>query len=67
MMRQMAREVASRVLEEGAQCLLWETSQEITVDVCRQAAGGVAAGVESRVGRGRCRKSADSGSRGSER
>ena len=39
-MQQRAREVASRVLEEGTQCLLWETSLGITVGVCRQQAGG---------------------------
>ena len=45
MMGQMAREVASRVLEEGARCLLWEKPQGVPEGVCWQAAGGMAGGV----------------------
>ena len=65
-MEEMARKVASMVLEEGTHCLLWETPQGVQVGVCRQAAAGVtgevAFGVARRTGEG-----AESGSTGSER
>ena len=51
-MEEMAREVASRVLEEGTRCLLWERPQGLQVGVCWQATGGVAGGVAFRVSRG---------------
>ena len=56
-MGQMAREVASRVLEDDTSCLVWETSQGVRVAVCWQVAGGpieaVAFGVEEGEAEGR--------------